>query len=291
MNAEFIARNLQKPSGSGTRWTACCPAHDDKNPSLSLRDEGDRVLWKCHTGCTQDAVRQALKSLGLLEQPNYTWSPPANRQQQQTLQDASKAELVRKLLAACEPAANSIVEKYLNSRGINVVPKQLLSHSNLWHSPGVSYPAMVARVLNPMTRQDTGGIHRTWLARDGQGKAPVDPDKKMLGSCKGGVVLLGEHIKGQPVLLGEGIETVLAGVQAKGLFGMAALSAGNLERLELPIELGDVIILADNDTNGVGQNAAHTLANRLDTNGRRVRIAIPPTNGDVNDILNWGAGE
>ena len=82
MNAEFIARHLQKPSGSGTKWTACCPAHDDKKPSLSLRDEGDRVLWKCHTGCTQDAVRQALKRQGLLEPYDCTWSPPANRQQQ-----------------------------------------------------------------------------------------------------------------------------------------------------------------------------------------------------------------
>lgn len=289
MNAEFIARHLQKPSGAGTRWIACCPAHDDKTPSLSLRDEGGRVLWKCHTGCTQDAVRQALKRQGLLEPYDYTWSPPANRQQQQTLEDASKAELIRKLLAACEPAANSIVEKYLNSRGINFVPKQLLSHPNLWHSSGGSYPAMVARVLNPMTRQYIGGIHRTWLASDGQGKAPVHPDKKMLGSCKGGVVLLGAHVTGQPVLLGEGIETVLAGVQAKGLLGMAALSAGNLERLELPMELTDVIILADNDTNGVGQKAAEKLANRLDTHGRRVRIAMPPIKGDINDILNWGA--
>ena len=104
MNAEFIARHLQKPSGSGTRWTACCPAHDDKKPSLSLRDEGDRVLWRCHTGCTQDAVRQALKSLGLLEQPNYTWSQPANMQQQETLEDARKAEIARKILAECKPA-------------------------------------------------------------------------------------------------------------------------------------------------------------------------------------------
>lgn len=291
MNAEFIARNLQKPSGSGTRWTACCPAHDDKNPSLSLRDEGDLVLWRCHAGCTQDAVRQELKRLGLLEQPNYTWSPPANMQQQETLEDARKAEIVRKILAECKLAANSIVEKYLNSRGINVVPKQLLFHSNLWHSPGVSYPAMVARVLNPLTRQHTGGIHRTWLASDGLGKAAVDPDKKMLGSYKGGVVLLGAHVTGQPVLLGEGIETVLAGVQAKGLLGMAALSAGNLERLELPVELTDVVILADHDANGVGQKAAEKLANRLDTNGRRVRIAIPPIKGDVNDILNWGVGK
>ena len=290
MLAEFIARQLQKPSGSGTQWVACCPAHDDKNPSLSLRDEGDRFLWKCHAGCSQNEVFEALKRRGLLEQNMHQWSPPNKRQKQTAPEESRKEERVMKILAECTPAADSIVEKYLNSRGINIVPKQLLSHPNLWHSPGVSYPAMVARILNPMTRQYTGGIHRTWLTQDGQGKAPISPGKKMLGSCMGGVVLLGKHVLGQSVLLGEGIETVLAGVQAKGFLGMAALSAGNLAKLELPIELSDVIILADHDANGVGQQAAEKLANRLDMIGRRVRIAIPPTKGDVNDILNWGVG-
>jgi hypothetical protein len=33
-------------------------------------------------------------------------------------------------------------------------------------------------------------IHRTFLARDGGGKAPVDPQKMMLGPCRGGAVRL-----------------------------------------------------------------------------------------------------
>lgn len=34
------------------------------------------------------------------------------------------------------------------------------------------------------------GIHRTFLARNGGGKAPVDPQKMMLGPCRGGAVRL-----------------------------------------------------------------------------------------------------
>jgi hypothetical protein len=65
MNAAEIARNLhgrKRPSG----WVARCPAHEDHNPSLSLKDADDgRVLVKCHAGCPQDAVVGALKAKGL----------------------------------------------------------------------------------------------------------------------------------------------------------------------------------------------------------------------------------
>jgi hypothetical protein len=43
---------------------ACCPAHDDANPSLSLTEKADgTLLWKCFAGCSQDAVREALERL------------------------------------------------------------------------------------------------------------------------------------------------------------------------------------------------------------------------------------
>lgn len=45
------------------RWLAKCPAHDDKRPSLSVREiDGDRVLVKCWTGC---AAGDVLASVGL----------------------------------------------------------------------------------------------------------------------------------------------------------------------------------------------------------------------------------
>lgn len=34
-------------------WVACCPAHDDKSPSLKVSEAEDgRVLVKCWSGCT-----------------------------------------------------------------------------------------------------------------------------------------------------------------------------------------------------------------------------------------------
>ena len=42
------------------QWVACCPAHDDSSPSMAIRDNGDRLLMHCFSGCTFDEVRNAL---------------------------------------------------------------------------------------------------------------------------------------------------------------------------------------------------------------------------------------
>ena len=48
-----------KKQGKG--WIACCPAHDDRNPSLSIDLDNDQVLLHCHAGCTNEDVLSALK--------------------------------------------------------------------------------------------------------------------------------------------------------------------------------------------------------------------------------------
>ena len=47
------------------RYIACCPAHDDKHPSLSITDAKDKVLVHCFSGCSQTDVIDALRSQGL----------------------------------------------------------------------------------------------------------------------------------------------------------------------------------------------------------------------------------
>jgi hypothetical protein len=41
-----------KPNGA-SKWLACCPAHDDKHPSLSIKEaDNGTVLLKCWAGCS-----------------------------------------------------------------------------------------------------------------------------------------------------------------------------------------------------------------------------------------------
>jgi hypothetical protein len=125
------------------------------------------------------------------------------------------------------------------------------------------------------------GIHRTFLSPGGDGKAPVEPNKMMLGPCRGGAARLAQ--KGATLMIGEGIETCLSVQQATGRPSWAALSTSGLRSLELPSDVRDLIILADGD--GPGEAAARDCALRWKHQGRRVRIAHPPQGMDFNDVL------
>ena len=61
-----IASGLKKVRWCGNnKFTACCPAHNDRNPSFSATDVGGRVLLKCFAGCSQESVIGALRNMGL----------------------------------------------------------------------------------------------------------------------------------------------------------------------------------------------------------------------------------
>ena len=125
------------------------------------------------------------------------------------------------------------------------------------------------------------GVHRTFLSRDSGGKAPVTPQKMMLGPCRGGAVRLGPV--SDRLMIAEGIETALSAIQATGLSAWAALSTSGLRVLDLPPVVREVIVLADGDDSG--ESAARTAGLRWRREGRLVRIARPPAGMDFNDVL------
>ncbi len=59
--AELVLARLRKVRESGAGWTASCPAHEDRRPSLSIQEAQDgRVLLHCHAGCEVEAICGAL---------------------------------------------------------------------------------------------------------------------------------------------------------------------------------------------------------------------------------------
>lgn len=61
MTLKQVLDYFHKVKGSGNQYSALCPAHDDKNQSLSIsQGEGGKVLLHCHAGCTNDAILAAV---------------------------------------------------------------------------------------------------------------------------------------------------------------------------------------------------------------------------------------
>ncbi len=105
---------------------------------------------------------------------------------------------------------------------------------------------------------------------------------------KGGAVYLSRPTT--TLAVAEGVETALAVMilcqhdpRFEGWSYAAAVSAGNLPAIELPPEVGTVIIAADNDE--PGREAAIKAAHRFIREGKDARIALPPAAKDFNEAL------
>ena len=57
-----IFSRLDKVKSAGTnKWKACCPAHDDNHPSLSISETSEGVvLLKCWVGCPPQNIVSAI---------------------------------------------------------------------------------------------------------------------------------------------------------------------------------------------------------------------------------------
>jgi hypothetical protein len=94
MNVSELANALGgKPSGNG--WLARCPAHDDKEPSLSLSDSEGRILLHCHAGCPQEAVIGVLRERGLWNGGNGSGNRECARYDYRDSEGAIRYQVVR----------------------------------------------------------------------------------------------------------------------------------------------------------------------------------------------------
>jgi hypothetical protein len=160
-------------------------------------------------------------------------------------------------------------------------------HSAHKHPSGYYGPVLVARVTDAVTGEPMT-LHRTWLARDGLGKAAIpDPRRLWPGAPKaGGVIRLwpDEEVTGG-LAIAEGIETAL--VAARGFTPIwACIDAGNLAAFPALDGIQSLTIIADHDYPSpktgrrAGQEAAERCAQRWHEAGREVRIWLAPTEGD-----------
>ncbi|MGH7087670.1 MAG: DUF7146 domain-containing protein [Stellaceae bacterium] len=127
----------------------------------------------------------------------------------------------RKVWAAGRDARRTPVAAYLRARGITVEPPRSLRWSpRCWHGGArAELPAMLACADGP--DGELCGVHRTYLGRDPDGTW-CRRDRASLGPIGGGAMRLVaprppfDKGSGAPLIVAEGIETMLAAMIATG---------------------------------------------------------------------------
>lgn len=195
-------------------------------------------------------------------------------------------EAARRLFAMSQPIPGTVVDTYLRERGITALhgTGSLRFHPRCYyrpdeHSPTESWPAMIASVTDLGGR--ITGAHRTWLAPDGSGKAPIDTPRRAMGDLLGHAVRFG--MAGDVMAAGEGIETMLSLRGVLPTMPMAAaLSAAHLAAILFSDTLRRLYIARDDDPAGDGAMTA--LIDRAQAVGIEA-ITLSPRLGDFNEDL------
>lgn len=223
-------------------------------------------------------------------------------------EDASKAARLAALWAECQPWAESPdLADYLFMRGIPL-PERLPVSADLRYHPRMGYwhngrvighfAAMVGLYRDVSSKPC--GLHITYL-QTAYNDLPVKavlydpktreqlPAKKMrsaaAGSLTGAAIRVFEPENG---VLGvcEGIETAFAARYVSGVSMWACGSAHGIQSLLLPDGIRELVIIADNDANGTGIQAARALQRRYQRQLERITLWQPDAHGaDALDVL------
>jgi DNA polymerase len=270
-----------------------CPFHEDWEPSCRIYTDhfhcygcgarGDRIDWLTKVeGMTRAEAMDAL----------HEWSGPATPEQTHSAEN--KLEFALGIWNAALPLADSIGERYLaETRGIDVgklpptIHEALRFHPDCIFGAGTHRPCIVALMRDPLT-DAPAGVHRIGLAQENG--AIIKIDRMALGRM--GVVKLWPVNGGDQLVIGEGIETVLAAATRIPYRGMpltpawSAVAEGGLGRLPVLPDVARLILLVDHDENMVSQGAAERCKRAWESAGRAAVPLIPKQRGwDFNDVV------
>ena len=231
----------------------------------------------------RDVAEEARRFLALPHPEPEKTRTPTGRTSSPAL---GSPEASRRLFAMAQPIRGTLVEIYLSGRAITSLSgtAALRYHPRCYyrseaHSPTEIRPAMVAAVTDLAGHQT--GVHRTWLAPDGSGKADVETPRRAMGDLLGHAVRFGTAA--EVLAAGEGIETVLSPRQVLPRMPMlAALSAAHLAAILFPPSLRRLYVVRDRDP--AGEGARDSLVARAASFGIEA-ISLTPLNGDFNDDL------
>lgn len=269
-------------------FSACCPAHADKNPSLGVSEGGDgRILMHCHTGCTFEQICKALKVSQSQLRPRDTKPSPKNSA---TAAKTRSAATVKSRTPAAKPKATvkdqttgdfgklaSTYRKSLTSAKLEELSEELGVTAASLVAIGAGWSEEQYCYTFPECAAD--GTVIGILRRDSK-------DKKAMAGGQRGLCIPANFDKSTgPILVPEGPSDVAACL-SMGLYaiGRPAAIGGVQHLLGLlkPVSVDRPIIVVgemDAKSSGIwpGRDAAEKVAKELAAGlGREVWWALPP---------------
>ena len=289
--SRIIAKRV-KLTRRGGDWWGVCPFHSEKTGSFSVNDakgfyhcfgcgaHGDVLDWWQLTEGLQlpEAIDRLRQEAGEVR----PWQEDARPTRADDAATRAKRDQALAIWHASQAIGGTIAETYLRSaRAIRAdLPESLRFHPGLPIAgpDSAAWPAMVAGVSN--LEDEVIAIQRTFLARDGSGKALIDGPKRSLAPLAEGAVHLGEPT----ITLGiaEGVETGLSAME-RFLVPVWCALGSNLARIALPDTVRNVVIFADRGA--AGEEAAEKARVSFRLRGRKVAVCFPSIGKDFNDEL------
>lgn len=260
-------------------WSGNCPSCGYAG-TFSMNVKDGRALWWCASCQDRDRLLAAVRSA-----TDGTWTPPASVSTRATADAAGRTRAALAIWNEALSIEGTLGAVYLAARGLAGATSAALRYHPALRHPNATgtFPALVALIRSTTTGEPVA-IHRTYLRRDGAGKADVDRAKATKGPMAGGAIMLHEPVDGAPLVIGEGAESSLSAGRLLDAPAWAGIAAGNLKTIIPPAGPSEIILAADADP--VGQREAWAAADRWRGLGRRVQVATPDNHDeDFNDLL------
>ena len=94
----LVLDRLEGVRKSGAGWIAKCPAHEDRSPSLSVKEGQRGVMLHCHAGCSFAAIVEAL---GLKQSDTFYEPLSAPQRRQRATKAVLKSVCSEALIVVC----------------------------------------------------------------------------------------------------------------------------------------------------------------------------------------------
>lgn len=249
----------------GGQWSGChamvkCPAHDDRTPSLSIRQGRRSILVHCFAGCDGGDVMRAIRQMLGHAVPDQSASLELTN---------DRVAPFRHLWGEASSIEGTLGQRYLRDvRGITFVPPDVRFHPRCPMGKGAAVRFLPALLVGVFRRERLIAVQRLFLDPATAGRTA----RMMLGNSRGGT--WPSRFSEATMRIAEGLESACAYRQLTGQEAGTCFGVRNFAGFEPGLVTKTIVLLPDNDTEG--QRFSHRATKKHRDDGMPVSIVECP---------------